>query len=66
LVAYENQCCDCATESYPCIGNNCSMRHVRVLICDECKDEVDRLYVNPITNEQVCLDCLLKDIETIK
>ena len=36
-VKYEvNECCDCATESYPCIGDSCSLRHVTYYKRDRC------------------------------
>ena len=36
-MKYEvNECCDCATESYPCIGDSCSLRHVTYYKRDRC------------------------------
>ena len=38
MTKYENECCDCATESYPCMGSACPNRNVKHLYCDKCKD----------------------------
>jgi hypothetical protein len=35
----ENECCDCATPDYPCIGNSCPNRNVAHYYCDECGSE---------------------------
>jgi hypothetical protein len=36
VVRIENHCCDCAVPGYPCLGEACSRRHVRVFYCDKC------------------------------
>lgn len=64
MIRYENQCCDCATESYPCRGSECSLRHVPILICDSCGDESEDLY--EYGNEQLCRDCVLEKLERVK
>ena len=64
MVVYENQCCDCASPGYPCKGDLCSNRHVRVLKCDRCGYEVERLYI--LDGEELCEDCLLEGLETIE
>jgi hypothetical protein len=64
MVTYENQCCDCATESYPCIGDSCSMWRVKILVCDKCKQEVDTLY--RYDGQELCYECFIKDLEVIE
>lgn len=56
MVRYENDCCDCATSGYPCIGESCSKRNVKVLICDDCGFEMDELYL--YDGYELCKDCL--------
>ena len=43
MITYEDECCGCATESYPCLGNACPNRNVKHLYCDKCKDDVEKL-----------------------
>ena len=43
-IRYENQCCSCAVPAYPCLGDSCPNRRVKILECDKCHDEVDSLY----------------------
>ena len=61
---YENQCCSCAVPAYPCLGDSCPNRNVRVLECDKCHDEVDKLYI--FDGEELCEECLLKEFEVIE
>lgn len=61
---YENQCCNCSVPAYPCIGNSCQNRHVKILECDKCHDEVDKLYI--FDGMELCEECLLKEFEVIE
>lgn len=63
-VRYEDQCCNCSVPGYPCIGNSCPNRHVKILECDKCHDEVDKLYI--FDGMELCEDCLLKEFEVIE
>ena len=41
-MKYEvNECCDCATDAYPCIGDECSQLHKTYYQCDMCNEPVD-------------------------
>ena len=58
-MKYEiNECCDCATEPYPCVGNSCFMRHVVYYQCDRCgcggltEDEI-----HEVDGEDLCDTC---------
>jgi hypothetical protein len=64
MVKYENHCCGCATDSYPCLGSSCELRSVRILICDKCGDEVERLYIGN-HNAELCEDCYLEEADYI-
>ena len=56
MVRYENQCCGCATESYPCLGGACPNVRVPVHYCDQCDCELDDVY--EVDGEELCEDCL--------
>lgn len=58
MVKYESECVGCPNE-IGCIGDYCQYKHVPVLICDECGQEVDELYEVDFDNDQRCLSCLL-------
>lgn len=64
MVTYENECCDCAVPGYPCIGSSCPNRHVKHYYCDECKDDVEKLY--QFDSEELCLDCIEKRLEVVE
>lgn len=59
-MRYEvNDCCDCATESYPCLGSACKLRHVPKYVCDWCgADELDEEDIKVVDGEDVCLACV--------
>ena len=64
MIRYENRCCDCATESYPCRGSDCNLRNVTVLICDKCGEEQEELY--EYGNNQLCADCVLERLDKVE
>ena len=53
----ENQCFDCATDSYPCLGENCPNRNVLVYYCDQCDCEIEG-DVYEVEGNELCEDCL--------
>jgi len=60
MIYYTNECCDCAVDGYPCLGDLCSLRHTPHYVCDECGKEYndpDKLGINE-DDYQVCLDCM--------
>ena len=63
MIKYENECCGCATESYPCMGSACPNRKVPHLLCDRCGDDVEELY--NCYGEELCEDCLKDNFEKI-
>lgn len=36
MIIFRNECCNCATPAYPCLGSMCPNRNVPVHKCDEC------------------------------
>lgn len=56
MVRYENDCCGCASEGYPCIGSSCPLRHVPHLFCDGCPSEEETLF--SIDEYEFCRSCL--------
>ena len=59
MIKYENQCYSCGQ---PCI--NCGLKHVPVLICDECGQEVERLF--KVDYDHVCAECILGQYEEVE
>lgn len=64
MIAYEDECCGCATESYPCLGSACQNRNVKHLYCDKCKDDVEKLY--RFDGKELCIDCIEKRLEVVE
>ena len=64
MITYEDECCGCATESYPCMGSACPNRNVPYLYCDKCNEEVDDLY--EWDGKQVCIDCIVKSLKKVE
>ena len=64
MVTYENECCDCAVPGYPCLGSSCPNRHVKHYYCDECGDDVEKLY--RFDGEELCSDCIEKRLEVVE
>lgn len=62
---YEDECCDCATESYPCLGSSCSNRAVPHYDCDSCGEELNSDELYDYEGEMLCSKCLLDRFTTI-
>lgn len=61
MIRYESQCVDCGL---PCIGNACRYYKVRILECDNCHEEFDRLY--NFDGDELCESCVLERLEVIE
>ena len=57
-----NECCSCATESYPCRGDLCPLKHVPHLLCDDCGEEENLFYYE---DEMLCMDCIKKRLHSL-
>ena len=44
MITYEDECCGCAVPGYPCMGSACPNRNVPHMYCDNCGDDVEKLY----------------------
>lgn len=55
MTVYENECCDCATGAFPCLGDSCPNRRVPHYLCGGCGVE-DTLY--RYNGEVLCMDCI--------
>lgn len=64
MVTYENECCGCAVPGYPCVGSSCPNRHVKHYYCDECKNDVEKLY--RFDGNELCIDCIEKRLEVVE
>ena len=60
---YENECCDCAVPSYPCMGDSCPLRKVPHYYCDKCGEE-DVLY--HFDGLELCLECIKEELEVVE
>ena len=56
MIKIENHCCDCAVPGYPCRGESCPLRRVKVRYCDHCGEELDEVY--EVDDEELCEECL--------
>lgn len=64
MIVEENHCCGCAVPAYPCLGDSCILRHCRVLYCDNCHEEADKLY--QLDGEELCESCVLERLEIVE
>ena len=64
MVKIENHCCGCASPGYPCQGNSCPNRNVKVYYCDECdpkcEEPLGKGEVYDDGEQELCEACLLK------
>lgn len=58
-MRYEvNECCDCANDTYPCIGDECSQLHKIYYECDECgADELTEDEIHHVGDMDLCKHC---------
>lgn len=61
MVKYENECVSCG---FPCRHDACRYYRVKHLYCDKCGCEVDKLYI--LDDEELCDECVLKALDTLK
>lgn len=57
MLKIENHCCDCATPSFPCLGDICPLREVKVHYCDKCDIELEE-DIYDVDGEELCEECL--------
>lgn len=61
MTRYESQCVSCG---FPCRREACRYYRVRVLECDCCHEEVDKLY--RFDDEELCESCVLERLEVVE
>lgn len=64
MIKYEDNCVGCRDIGLPCRGISCRNRKVQVLVCDECGEESEELYI--YDGQQICADCLLGMFEVVE
>lgn len=64
MIKYENECYDCATGAYPCLGNSCPNINVPHYYCDECGEEPYAIY--EFDWQQLCIDCIEKRLKKVE
>lgn len=66
MIQFQNDCCDCETSGYPCLGD-CGLTHNPHYYCDECGEEFDpnELYKYDSEENMLCADCLLEKFQTV-
>ena len=62
MITYENQCVGCPPDR--CAPEVCKRRHVPVLICDDCGDEVNMLWYGN-DGGQYCKYCITGYLEKV-
>lgn len=58
---YENQCVSCG---FPCRYESCRYYKVKVLECDICHDEFEKLYW--LDGMELCESCVLERLEVVE
>lgn len=58
---YESQCVSCG---FPCRYGACRYYKVRILECDNCHEEVDKLY--RMDDGEYCEQCVLERLEVVE
>lgn len=62
MTKIENDCCNCASPGYPCLGSSCVLTKVPHHYCDECGEEAP-LY--DYEGKELCGDCILNKFEVL-
>lgn len=63
MLRYEDDCCDCATPAYPCIGEMCPRRRAPHYHCDKCDSEATLYEYN---GHEYCADCIIESLEVVE
>lgn len=66
MIIKSNDCCDCASPGFPCIGRNCKLLDRTHYICDRCDEETYEGELYWFNGEQLCIDCILEELEVVK
>lgn len=66
MIRVTDDCVNCNASLYPCLGGYCSLKDVPHYYCDKCGNEVDEGELYYYDNEEVCIDCIIEDLEVVK
>lgn len=61
MIKYQNDCCYCSTEGYPCTGEHKRVAHY---YCDRCGNEWDTIY--EYEGKQLCEHCVIKSLHEVE
>lgn len=65
MIKIISECAGCATPQYPCVGDMCPLSHSKRYICDNCKEEVEKLYYG-VSGRELCAECALEELEVVE
>lgn len=63
MIRYENECRQCSSEGYPCIGTDCSYLKTPHYYCDQCGYEETLYHYN---DKQMCITCIEKSLDKVE
>lgn len=63
MVKITDECCDCGAS--PCLGDNCPNKSIKRFWCDNCSEEVDKLYYG-FFGRELCAECALDELEVVE
>lgn len=66
MIYYENECCDCATDAYPCVGAVCPLRRVKHYACDSCHSDVEYGELFYFNGQELCISCIQELLEQVE
>lgn len=64
MVKYEDECVGCPP-NMGCLHSACPYMHIPVLYCDDCRSEVECLYIGNDEGEY-CKECILDHLDKIE
>lgn len=56
----ENDCCNCSSEGYRCMGDYCLLKNSYHYYCDCCKEEQLQEELYKYEDKELCINCLLE------
>lgn len=66
MIYIANECCDCATENYPCTGSLCPLTKIKHYVCDKCGDELLSGELYYFDGEELCINCIVEELEVVE
>jgi hypothetical protein len=64
MIKHIDECMECASPLYPCQGEACRFKRRKILVCDRCGYEADKLYLFE-NRFQLCDECLMEQFDTV-